>query len=368
MTRALDLSGDRRDGAELYSELSFEAALRAGMWRVRPRRDLVDGWIERALTLARSGEPARARAPDRRCGGQPLGSAAGGREASALAERLGDPALRSYAWDARGITFWAEGEPDLGRAWEERRFELLDQHRTTPTTSRTSTTRRFRLHLARLLRRGSPPRPSARRDHEPVDAAPPDPRARRPRRGRGARSAGWERSRPRGARRGDDPRRTSTRPASAARARSFVFALAAPSLGRARPGRVLEGHAAEFRMEGYGHVLDTPRLRLALSADRPGPGGALVADPFPDRGWHRAWLLLRRSRPGWTRSPRSGSGPSSRRGTAAAGDVPRAVPPPRARARARGRAAARALARGIRSPTFATACRRNPRRARLTTF
>jgi hypothetical protein len=39
-------------------------------------------------------------------------------------------------------------------------------------------------------------------------------------------------------------------------------------------------------------VLDTPRLRLALLRDDLELAEQIVADPLPDRGWHRAWLLL----------------------------------------------------------------------------
>ena len=45
-------------------------------------------------------------------------------------------------------------------------------------------------------------------------------------------------------------------------------------------------------MEGYGHVLDTPRLRLALVRGDLATVERLIATPLPDRGWHRAWLLL----------------------------------------------------------------------------
>lgn len=44
-----------------------------------------------------------------------------------IAEALDEAELRSYALDARGITAWVAGERDLGRAFEERRFDLLDR-------------------------------------------------------------------------------------------------------------------------------------------------------------------------------------------------------------------------------------------------
>ena len=45
-------------------------------------------------------------------------------------------------------------------------------------------------------------------------------------------------------------------------------------------------------MDGYGHVLETPRLRLALLRDALETVERLVATPLPDRGWHRGWMLL----------------------------------------------------------------------------
>ena len=48
-------------------------------------------------------------------------------EASRIAEKLDDPGLRVAAWDGRGIVAFVSGEFDHGRAWAERRFELLDR-------------------------------------------------------------------------------------------------------------------------------------------------------------------------------------------------------------------------------------------------
>ena len=45
-------------------------------------------------------------------------------------------------------------------------------------------------------------------------------------------------------------------------------------------------------MEGYGHVLETPRIRLAILRDDRARVEELLAEPEPDRGWHRGWLLL----------------------------------------------------------------------------
>jgi hypothetical protein len=72
----------------------------------------------------------------------------------------------------------------------------------------------------------------------------------------------------------------------------LVSALAELRLGE--PGRAseLEELAAEFRAEGFGHTIDTPRLRLALLRGELDQVERLVGEPIPDRGWHRAWLLM----------------------------------------------------------------------------
>ena len=291
MTRAIELAPDRATAAELYADLAFEAALRAGMWRRRPARELVDGWIDRALELAEPESPARARALIARCVWAPLGSAAAGREASALAERLGDPDLRSYAWDARAITLWVSGEHDLGRAMEERRFELLDQIHDPDHIAD--------IHYAPVtgciwLGYFDEARRLARRHDEITSVLTPHHRIH----GVAVRVeveellGGWE------AIRALEPRAEETilgnleTPCVRSPRSLLVCAIAAARLGDQARAAQLEAAAEEFRMEGYGHVLDTPRLRLALLRDDLERAEQLVADPLPDRGWHRAWLLL----------------------------------------------------------------------------
>ena len=267
MNRAIELAPDRATAAELYADLAFESALRAGMWRRRPARELVDGWIDRALELAEPESRARARALIARCDWAPLGSAEAGREASALAERLGDPDLRSYAWDARAITLWVSGEHDLGRAMEERRFELLDQIHDPDHIAD--------IHYAPVtgciwLGYFDEARRLARRHDEITSVLTPHHRIHGVAvsgRGGGARSEAGRRSR----RSSRAPRRrssaTSRRPASAARARCSS-ARSRPASSETTPAPHSSRRVAEeFRMEGYGHVLDTPRLRLALVRD-----------------------------------------------------------------------------------------------------
>jgi hypothetical protein len=47
-----------------------------------------------------------------------------------------------------------------------------------------------------------------------------------------------------------------------------------------------------MEMVGFGHVLDTPRIELALARGDLDRVERLLAEPLPDRGWHRGWLLI----------------------------------------------------------------------------
>jgi class 3 adenylate cyclase len=128
MQNAIDLTPDRRTNAEIYGELVFQTSIRSAMWKRKPDRDVVDGWIERALELAEPGTRAQAHALLARAGYRPLESEAeaAAEEAGAIAERLADPDLRSYALEARGdIAFYAGGYHEAA-AWAERRLEAVE--------------------------------------------------------------------------------------------------------------------------------------------------------------------------------------------------------------------------------------------------
>ena len=292
MTRAIELSPDDETTAELYADLSFETALRAGMWRKRPERELVDGWIARALELAGPRSPSRARALIARCVWAPSDNAEAAREASAIAEELGDPELRSYALDARGITSWVSGERDLGRAFEERRFELLDRIHDPDHVAD--------IHYAPVsgcvwLGRFQEARRLARRHDELTHGLTAHHRVH------GVAVlveveellGDWERIR-------DDlePRAESTiltnleTPCVRSPRSLMVMAVAEHVLGDEERSRRFEDLADAFGMEGYGHVLETPRLRLALLRGELDIADRLASEPLPDRGWHRGWMLL----------------------------------------------------------------------------
>jgi class 3 adenylate cyclase len=118
---------DRAVAADTYSQLAFQTATRAAMWKRRPDRALINGWIERALELAETESPARARALIARANLDPEAFGGSADEANELAGRLGDLELRSWAWDALGKTANARGAFDEGLAWARRRFGIVSE-------------------------------------------------------------------------------------------------------------------------------------------------------------------------------------------------------------------------------------------------
>jgi class 3 adenylate cyclase len=116
---------DRAVAADTYSQLAFQTATRAAMWKRRPARELIDGWIERALDLSEPDSPARARALIARANLDPVEFGGSANEADELANRLGDLELRSWAWDALGRAANARGAFDEGLAWARRRFGIV---------------------------------------------------------------------------------------------------------------------------------------------------------------------------------------------------------------------------------------------------
>jgi DNA-binding SARP family transcriptional activator len=104
MLQAVTLCEDQRLSAEVYSELAFESSLRGAMWRRAPSHELVEGWLESALELAEPDSAALARGLVTRALRDD--DAEAGNRALAIAERLGDPDLQSYALSGlAGIPF-----------------------------------------------------------------------------------------------------------------------------------------------------------------------------------------------------------------------------------------------------------------------
>ena len=125
MENSLKVCSNKATCAETYSELAFQTAIRSSMWTTRPDRQLVAGWIERALELSEAESDSRARALIALSFWE-QNTPEAAREASELAERSGDIELSSYAWGARGTVAFGEGDFESALSWSQRRLDVKD--------------------------------------------------------------------------------------------------------------------------------------------------------------------------------------------------------------------------------------------------
>lgn len=124
LQRAIELCDDPRLLADLYAELSVETASRSGMWMRLPDRELVQGWIDRALELAEPGSPARARALIALCFWQTERPAWAVDELDELTRQLGDPWLRIQALNAAWLRAFASSRYQEGLEIARSAYEL----------------------------------------------------------------------------------------------------------------------------------------------------------------------------------------------------------------------------------------------------
>jgi class 3 adenylate cyclase len=126
MQNALDGS-DPATAADIYSELGFQTATRAAMWKRRPDARLVTEWIDKAIELSTPESPVRAKALIARAWLDPEASAHAAREADELAERLDDLELRSWAWGARSRAALTHGNYEDAFEWTCRQLAIIPQ-------------------------------------------------------------------------------------------------------------------------------------------------------------------------------------------------------------------------------------------------
>jgi class 3 adenylate cyclase len=128
MEQAIALADSDAVIADLYAELAFQTMARAGMWGTPPPGDLVGGWIDNALERAEPESSARAKALIARCYSDYDKSPENAAEASRIADTLGDPVLRSLGYDVRATVAFVGGEYGDALAWCRRRLSLADEH------------------------------------------------------------------------------------------------------------------------------------------------------------------------------------------------------------------------------------------------
>src|SRR5262245_3588242 len=132
MGRAIDLTDQTTNSlavTQMYAALALQTAIRPAMWKRSPDRELVDGWIERAVDLATLDTRARAEALVARAFWHRLAGRAAddAREGAAIAERLGAVDVLSYAFSARALVALASADyVEAGEA-TRRRLALLPQ-------------------------------------------------------------------------------------------------------------------------------------------------------------------------------------------------------------------------------------------------
>ncbi len=291
MRKAIELCSDRETQAELYSELAHETATRSGMWRRMPDYPMVDEWIETALRLAPPDSVARTRALIAKGFWNPFEGSDYAREASAIAERLGDIELRSHAMDVRGIAEFVAGRYELGRAFAERRFEFLDRisdpdHRADIYAAPISgcvwsgnfgEARR----LAALHDEITAPLTPHHRLHGVAILVEVEELL-----------GAWEQIQALGPRTERAVADNAETPCVRNARSLLVCAVASARMGDDRSAGRFEQAAEELGIEGYGVVLDIPRLQLALARGDLDAVARLLETPLPERGWYRGWMAL----------------------------------------------------------------------------
>lgn len=262
MQKSLDVCYDRATCADTYSVLAFQTLMRMGMWKQRPDFSLVTGWIDRALELAPPESPARARALIAKALSSSEDEDAA-REAVAVAERVGDPQLRSYAFEARSAAAMHSGGYEDAWRWALRRFDLIDEiddpdhlmdmrEGSIPTalaTRRVEESRRLALAADELsLKLSTHHRVhgvSLRLEVEEV-------------------AGGWDTIRDLTARMEEAVSANLDTPCARNQRSLIICAAGSMEAGDAAEADRLERAAEDLGMQGYDYLFDPPRTRLAM--------------------------------------------------------------------------------------------------------
>jgi predicted ATPase len=121
---AIDACSDNAELAELYAEAAFNCAVR---WQREVDREAIDDWSRRALELGGAESRARARALVARAICRPEEAERSAREAEAIAARLDDAELESYALYTRADVALAAADYDQARRIVEQRLAVLER-------------------------------------------------------------------------------------------------------------------------------------------------------------------------------------------------------------------------------------------------
>ena len=263
MAEAIALADGDRAHADLYAELAFQTMSRAGMWGTAPPSDLVQGWIDRALELAAPDTAARAKALIARCYADYDKSADDAAEASAIAERLGDPALRSRGYDVRHLVAFVQGDYREALEWCRRRESFVDELHDADAAVNVYASA---INPAVACGEGEEARRYAALHDEATRALSPHHRLH------GSvflllleeLFASWEQVLELRELIETRVEESAATPCVLGARSLYLCALANAYLGNDDEAKRLEAQAEPLAMSGYGTVLDTPRLLLAI--------------------------------------------------------------------------------------------------------
>jgi class 3 adenylate cyclase/tetratricopeptide (TPR) repeat protein len=278
MQRAIEIVGDDATTADLYADLAFQTIVRAGMWGAAPEAEVVEGWIGRAIELGSPETTARAKALISRCYSDYDKSLELANEASDIAERLGDPVVRSYGYDVRGLRAFAAGDYEEAVEWHRRRLSLVEEisdpdhqadiyaNAIAPAVARGNLdeARRYIASHEEVTRGLSPHHRlhgvSASLEFEEL-------------------LGNWEDASRLQQRVEDAVAANVATPCVRNQRSLLVCALAHALLGDEEEAGRLEHEAEAYGMTGYGTVLDTPRLQLALRRNDLATVESLIGEP-----------------------------------------------------------------------------------------
>ena len=126
--RSLEGPLDDAERAGAYGLLAFQTSIRSGMWAVRPQRDDIEDWVERALELAPPLSEARARALLARAHIDPsVASEELLQSIDGITAELEDPDLRSFALAVRSHASFERFRFTESAEWADRRLELATE-------------------------------------------------------------------------------------------------------------------------------------------------------------------------------------------------------------------------------------------------
>jgi class 3 adenylate cyclase len=291
MERAIEAAPGEDLGGELSAELAFQTLVRAGMWNPPPGSSQVEAWVRAALESHGLSDAGRARALIARGYSDDTKPMAAIGDALAAAEASGDITLRSYAIDLRASRELARGNA--------RSAHELHMERVALARGITDPDHLADIHVSAIAPALASGRLASARahaqEHERITGALSDHH-----RVHGVAASleieqmlgDWDAVRILQGRVEDAVAANSGTPCSLNPRSLLVCAVARLHAGDHVEAARLERAAGEYDLAGYGTVIDTPRLRLALLRGDREQAGSLLGRPAIRRtNWVYLWSM-----------------------------------------------------------------------------